>query len=102
MEKEVPTKLLVCSKPPRFRRAGIEFTREKIEIETADLTDQQLEAIYNESMLVVEELAETLLPDDGGIPVHTHTHAHSTLEPTHGSPVDEGPTDKPSKKKPKG
>lgn len=49
-------KIQVHSKPPRFRRAGIEFTREKRVLDTHDLTTEQLAAIEAETMLVVERV----------------------------------------------
>lgn len=46
----------VRSKGARFRRAGLAFTSEPIELDTKDLSKEQLEAIQNESMLIVEEV----------------------------------------------
>lgn len=52
-------KVKIQSKPERFRRAGIEFTREGVEIDTAKLTKNQIELINNEPMLtVVDESTE--------------------------------------------
>jgi len=50
---EKNTTILVKSKTERFRRAGIEFTREGIELDPADLTEAQAEAINGEPNLVV-------------------------------------------------
>lgn len=54
-------KILVKSTTPRFRRAGIEFTREGVELDTAKLKKGELEAIENEPKLSVSPVA-----DDGG------------------------------------
>lgn len=43
-------KVQVTSKPERFRRAGLEFTREPREVE---VTAEQAEALRAEPMLVV-------------------------------------------------
>lgn len=45
--------ILVKSKTERLRRAGIEFTREGVELDPADLTEAQAEAINAEPLLVV-------------------------------------------------
>ena len=45
--------ILVKSKPERFRRAGIAFTRDGVEIDPATLTDAQLAAIRAEPNLIV-------------------------------------------------
>jgi len=46
-------KINVQSKPERFRRAGIEFTRAGVEVDTDKITKEQLEAIEAEPNLVV-------------------------------------------------
>lgn len=46
--------ITVKSKPERLRRAGIEFTREGVELDPATLTEEQAEAINAEPLLVVE------------------------------------------------
>jgi hypothetical protein len=49
------SKILVQSKPERFRRAGIEFNRAGVELDTDELKKDQLEAIKSEPMLSVSE-----------------------------------------------
>ena len=51
-EKKVE-KIIVKSKSPTFRRAGIEFTRDGVELDPAELTPEQAEAISNEPNLVI-------------------------------------------------
>ncbi len=54
------SKITVKSKSDRgFRRAGIQFTREGVELDTSKLKKEQLDAIVNESALVVIGDAET-------------------------------------------
>jgi len=50
-------KIIVKSLVDGFRRGGIAFTREGVELDTADLTEQQLEAIKAEPKLVMAEVA---------------------------------------------
>lgn len=58
-EKKVAT-IVVKSKGERFRRAGIEFTRDGVEVDPAELTAEQAEAINNEpNLVVVGELVGT-------------------------------------------
>jgi hypothetical protein len=52
------SKILVQSKPERFRRADIEFTREGVVLDTDKLKKEQLEAIKAEPMLVVSDATE--------------------------------------------
>lgn len=49
----------VTAKTDRFRRAGLAFTREPVELDTEDLSKKQLEALKSEPMLVVEEAAKS-------------------------------------------
>lgn len=54
------SKINVKSKSPNgFRRAGIHFTREGVELDTGKLKAEQLEAITNEPNLVVVGDVET-------------------------------------------
>jgi hypothetical protein len=46
-------KITVKSKPERFRRAGIEFNRAGVELDTDKLKKGQLEAIQAEPNLVI-------------------------------------------------
>jgi len=46
-------KFKVQSKPERFRRAGIEFTREGVELDSEKLTKEQIEAINAEPNLTI-------------------------------------------------
>lgn len=57
-------KIIVTSKPERFRRAGLEFTRAAVELDTAKLTKAQLEAIESEPLLTVAE-AKAVPADKG-------------------------------------
>lgn len=52
------SKIRVHSKRPGFRRAGIEFGAEPVELDTAKLTKAKREQIEAEPMLVVEQLPE--------------------------------------------
>lgn len=103
-------KIVVHSKPPRFRRAGVEFTHEKRLLDTDHLTAEQLAAIEAEPMLVVEHAKKN---DDGrpALPqsfISTEQMNAAQAEImgilTSASAPEPGelPTDKPSKKKPKG
>jgi hypothetical protein len=53
MAEKKAAAIVVKSKGERFRRAGIEFTRDGVEIDPAELTAEQAEAINNEPNLVV-------------------------------------------------
>lgn len=46
-------KFIVKSMRESFRRAGITFTREGVPVDTDDLTEDQLQAINDEPLLVV-------------------------------------------------
>lgn len=48
--------IFVRSLPPRFRRAGFEFTREGYGLLLADLSEEQLKAIEGEPLLSVERI----------------------------------------------
>jgi hypothetical protein len=50
--------LVVRSTTARRRRAGIEFGREPVEVSTALLTEEQIEQILADPMLVVEAREE--------------------------------------------
>ena len=52
----------VTAKTDRFRRAGFSFTREPVELDTEDLSKEQLKALKAESMLVIEEVKEPKEP----------------------------------------
>lgn len=52
------SKIIVKSKPESFRRAGFAFTREGVELDTAKLKKEQLEAIEAEPNLVVVPIEE--------------------------------------------
>ncbi len=54
MSEKKPATILVRSKTERFRRAGIEFTREGVEIDPATLTPEQAEMINDEPLLSVD------------------------------------------------
>jgi hypothetical protein len=45
------SKVTIKSKGERFRRAGIEFTRAGVEVDSADLTPEQMLAIASEPQL---------------------------------------------------
>lgn len=45
--------ITIKSKPERLRRAGIEFNRTGVELDTDELTLEQVEAINAEPLLVV-------------------------------------------------
>ncbi len=47
----------VTAKTDRFRRAGFSFTREPVELNTDDLSKEQLKMLKAESMLVIEEVS---------------------------------------------
>lgn len=49
------SKITVKSLVDGFRRAGLGFTRDGVELDTADLSKEQLEAIKAEPMLAVVE-----------------------------------------------
>jgi hypothetical protein len=49
------SKITVKSLVDGFRRGGTAFTREGVELDTADLTPEQLKAIKDEPKLVVVE-----------------------------------------------
>lgn len=50
------SKITVKSKSPNgFRRAGIQFNREGVDLDTQNLTEKQLEAIVTEPNLVISE-----------------------------------------------
>lgn len=51
-------KINVKSVPPTFRRAGLQFTRAGTVLDTADLTEAQLDAIAREPNLHVRAAAE--------------------------------------------
>jgi hypothetical protein len=53
------SKITVKSLVDGFRRGGIAFTREGVELDTADLTREQLKAIKAEPKLVVAEHADS-------------------------------------------
>lgn len=54
------SKIIVKSKSPKgFRRAGIAFTREGVELDTSKLKKGQLDAIENEPNLVIVAFVET-------------------------------------------
>lgn len=46
-------KITVKSRAEKFRRAGIDFTREGIELDTSELTAEQAAAIAEEPALIV-------------------------------------------------
>lgn len=50
--------LRVTAKAAAFRRGGIEFTRETTIVSLEGMTDEQIESIRHEPMLVVEEITE--------------------------------------------
>lgn len=50
--------ITIKSKPERLRRAGIEFTRAGVELDTAELTQEQVDAISAEPLLVIADAAE--------------------------------------------
>lgn len=45
----------VRSKSPSFRRAGLSFTKEAVDLNTEDLSKKQLAALKAEPMLIIEE-----------------------------------------------
>lgn len=49
------SKVRVSSRPERFRRAGMDFTREPVEV---DVDDRTIEALEGEKMLAVERVKE--------------------------------------------
>lgn len=51
------SKLIIQSKTPRFRRAGIEFTRAGVSVDADDLSKAQLAAIEAEPQLSVTPAA---------------------------------------------
>lgn len=53
-KKAEPALVLVRSKGERFRRAGIEFTREGVEVDASKLTAEQIAAINDEPALTVD------------------------------------------------
>ncbi|MBS0599541.1 MAG: hypothetical protein JSR92_19965 [Proteobacteria bacterium] len=57
-------KLIVQSQRDGYRRAGIAFSRDGIEIDTADLKKDQLAAIESDSNLKVQPIAP--VKKDGG------------------------------------
>lgn len=75
-------KLKIKSKPESFRRAGIVFTREGVIVDTAQLTDEQIDALENEPNLVVAEV-------DG------NESDTTDQPPADEPPVDEPPADEP-------
>lgn len=58
----------VCSVPARFRRAGIEFTRDTQVLDVAALTPEQLAVIAAEPLLVVEVVAAPVRVGDDAPP----------------------------------
>lgn len=55
-KKRVPAITVRTAKPKsHFRRAGLDFTNDVLTIAIADITDEQLEALRAEPMLVVED-----------------------------------------------
>jgi hypothetical protein len=59
-------KVLIKSGPERFRRAGFEFTRAGVVVDTEDLSKEQIEAIADEPNLSArpyDEGAETKTPE---------------------------------------
>lgn len=52
-------KITVKSRAEKFRRAGIDFTKEGVELDTRELTTEQADAITEEPALIV--LGETPL-----------------------------------------
>lgn len=60
-------KVTIHSKTTHLRRAGLEFTRAGVEIDTDELTPEQAEAINAEPLLVIS--GDDLKPDpDSEIP----------------------------------
>ncbi len=57
--KASPAILVRCARPGgRFRRAGYDFTHDATRIDLADLSEEQVEHLRNEPMLVVEDIEE--------------------------------------------
>lgn len=50
--------LLVTAKIDSFRRAGRHWTKQQTRVEIADLTEQEVIALYDEPMLIVVGVAE--------------------------------------------
>lgn len=51
-------KLRIHSKAAKFRRAGMTFGKTAVDIDASDLSEEQIEALANEPMLVVVELSK--------------------------------------------
>jgi hypothetical protein len=60
------SQISVVSKPARFRRAGLDFTREPRVLDVAALSPEQLAALERETMLVVTHVASGQLGNDAG------------------------------------
>jgi hypothetical protein len=58
-------KVLIKSADTRFRRAGIEFTRDGVEVDTDDLTEEQIQSINDEPRLSNAGEVEADAGDDG-------------------------------------
>lgn len=59
-------KVLIKSGPASFRRAGLRFTREGVEVDSEDLTEEQRKAITEEPNLSVSPGGEEALAEAGG------------------------------------
>ncbi|CAA0111649.1 Uncharacterised protein [BD1-7 clade bacterium] len=57
--KKKPQTVFIRSRGPKFRRAGISFTQEAIEVDVAELTDAQRQALQGESQLVITDSSDT-------------------------------------------